>query len=226
MKKKITNPGVIMNFDVVAKLDSCLARDGQWQEARYGWEDYVQRKDDFILWHFSKDRLQHLDRDILVELFEDYLWAQRRVPRSKETIVDEMLELGLGKIRLGFENLLYSDRPIPERFDGAVSELHGLGAASISEILAHHDKHDYAIWNGLALEGLRFLQVPDKYLPHRNPIIGQDYAEYCRIAKVLISQISKRFPHYNDLLQLDFILYFTSLRLGDHPGHYPYLDLR
>jgi hypothetical protein len=222
MKKKIANPGVITNFDrvfdLVAEVDSCLGRDDDLQEASDQWKAEVQDKDDLISQYLSKRELQRLNRQILVKLLK-HLWAQNSVPRSKDNIVDKMIALGLGRIRVGFENLLYSHRPISDRFDSAVSELLGLGAASISEILAHHDKHKYAIWNSRALEGLRMLQVGDKYLPYGNPINGAGYAEYCRTAQELISQISKKYPHYNDLLQLDFILYFAPLCLGDQPGN-------
>lgn len=123
-----------------------------------------------------------------------------------------MLKSCLDNIRSAFNYLLYSDDPISKRYDHIRSNVRMMGAACISEILAHHDHSKYPIWNSRSKAGLIALGIPEMSLPKSAQISGSQYQSFCDLVGEVRQQIASQYPEFRDLFTLDFLLYYISLQ--------------
>jgi hypothetical protein len=185
-----------------------LETDGQqWQKER-------KDKDEFFARYFSEQQIENLEEGTLRELIH-ILWAYNGWT-NKDWLLEEMLRSGLPAIRSAFKQLLYGTDPISKRFDLVRKNVRMMGAACISEILAHHNHREYAIWNSRSREGFVALGISELQLPKSAQISGSQYASYCKLAQDARSQAAREYPEFDDLFKLDFLLYFVSLQ-GIHP---------
>jgi hypothetical protein len=164
-------------------------------------------KDAFIGNYFASGNIEKLDEGVLRQLI-GILWSFEMWTK-KDWLLEQMLQSGLPKIRDAFQNLLYSDKALAERFD-QMKEIKMMGAATISEILAHHDHDNYPIWNRRAKGSLIRLGVDESHLPKSSQITGFQYEAFVKIVKSVFSKVSQAYPDINDLLKFDFLLYYIS----------------
>lgn len=174
----------------------------QWQKER-------QDKDAFFARYFAEQQIDSLDEGVLRELIH-ILWAFNGWT-NKDWLLQEMLRSGLPAIRSSFKQLLYGTEPIPKRFDYIRKNVRMMGAACISEILAHHDHTEYPIWNSRSRQGLAVLGVDEARLPKSAQISGSQYASYCKLVQDVRSQVAREDPGFDDLFKLDFLLYYISI---------------
>ena len=174
------------------------------------WKEQVEIKDKFFSRHFSKEELPHLEEGTLRELIH-MLWAFA-VWTNKDYLLQEMLKSGIDKIRKAFSYLLYSDDPIYKRFDYVRSNVRMMGAAGISEMLALHDRSKYPVWNSRSKAGLIVLGIPETSLPKSLQISGSQYQTFCDLVEKVFSQIASKYPEFEDLFTLDFLLFYISLQ--------------
>jgi hypothetical protein len=127
-----------------------------------------------------------------------------------------MLQSGLPKIRESFRILLYGDKSLAERFD-QMGEIKMMGSATISEILTHHDPTEYAIYNRRAKSSLIKLGISEKSLPKYAQISGSQYEAYVKVVKGVLEKVRQAYPDINDLLKLDFLLYYISAYVEEKP---------
>lgn len=189
--------------DIVPKFQQYLATEGKQ------WLDERQEKDRFFQRHFSAQALDNLDEGVVRELIY-ILWAFNGWT-NKDYIVEEMLQSGLATIRDAFRQLLFGNDPVVKRFNEVKKNVRMMGAASISEILAHHDHETYPIWTSRSRQGLIGLGVSDDLLPRSVQISGSQYESFCKLVKNVRAEISTVYPEYSDLFKLDLLLYFISL---------------
>ena len=181
-----------------------LEVDGQrWQKER-------RDKDEFFARYFSERQIENLEEGTLRELIY-ILWAYNGWTNN-DLLLEEMLRSGLPTIRSAFKQLLYGTDPISKRFDHVRKNVRMMGAACISEILAHHNHKECPIWNSRSREGFVSLGVSEVQLPKSAQISGSQYASYCKLAQDARSQVAKEYPEFDDLFKLDFLLYFVSLQ--------------
>ena len=180
------------------------------------WREERQEKDAFFSKYFAEHEIDNLEEGTLRQLIRT-LWAFNGWT-NKEWLLQEMLTSGLPGIRKAFAELLYGSAPISERFDSFRGHVRMVGAASISEILAHLDAKAYPIWNRRSRQGLIDLGVDESALPKSSQISGAQYASFCELAKDVLSQVSREYKGFDDLLTLDFLLYFVSLHAHDVPA--------
>ncbi|MCR4437708.1 MAG: hypothetical protein QHJ34_01525 [bacterium] len=131
---------------------------------------------------------------------------------NKDWLLQEMLRSGLPSIRSAFKRLLYGSEPIAARFDDMKKHVRMMGAACISEILAHHDHAKYAIWNTRSKRGLVLLGVEERLLPRSSQISGVQYQSFCALMQDVRAQIARVAPEFDDLFKLDFLPYYASLQ--------------
>ena len=172
------------------------------------WKEERADKDEFFATYFAEDRIDELEEGTLRELIH-ILWAFNSWT-NKDWLLQEMLRSGLPPIRRLFRQLLYGDGPMAARFDGVRKDVRMMGAASVSEILAHHDRDKYPIWNKRSRQGLIGLGVDDSQLPKSAQISGSQYVSFCQLVRDNRGQIADDYPEFGDLLTLDFLLYFIS----------------
>jgi hypothetical protein len=188
---------------VLPRFRSFLQTEGeQWQKER-------QEKDKFFACYFSEEQIDSLDEGVLRELIH-ILWAFNSWT-NKDWPLQEMLRSGLPVIRDAFKQLLYGADPLPNRFDGIKKTVRMMGAACISEILAHHDHTEYSIWNRRSRQGLIALGVDESDLPKSAQISGAQYPAYCKLAQDVRSQVAEVDPLFDDLMKLDLLLYYIAL---------------
>lgn len=179
------------------------------------WKKEREDKDAFFAKYFSKDQIDKLDEGTLRELIH-LLWAFNGWT-NKDWLHEQMLKSGLPAIRLAFKNLLYGTDSLAKRFDGVRNNIYMMGAASISEILTHHDHTKYPIWNRRSRKGLVILGVDEPLLPKAAQISGSQYHEFCSLVEKVRAQIAVSYPEFTDLFILDFLLYFVSTQITRKP---------
>jgi len=181
-----------------------LETDGQqWQKER-------QAKNEFFARHFAEQQIDSLDEGALRELIH-ILWAFNGWT-NKDWLLQEMLRSGLLAIRSAFKQLLYGKDPIAKRFDLVKKNVRMMGAACISEILAHQNHEEYPIWNSRSRQGLVSLGIDEAQLPRSAQISGAQYSSFCQLVRGIRNQVAKEYPEVSDLFKLDFLLYFVSLQ--------------
>lgn len=189
--------------DFVPKFHEFLNAEGAvWQAER-------NEKDKFFARHFGRDALEELEEGTLRQLIHT-LWAFNGWT-NKDWLLKELLQSGLPTIRKAFDQLLYGDDPIRKRFDHVRTSVRMMGAASISEILAHHDHSQYPIWNSRAREGLVLLGIADELLPKSSQISGAQYETFCELMQNVQQEIAREFEEFEDLFTLDYLLYYASV---------------
>lgn len=171
------------------------------------WTRERVEKQQFFDEHFSKEALESLGEGELRKLLQ-ILWSFE-MWTSKDYVFEEMLKSGIERIRKGFQVLLYSNKPLAERFDYVKKNVRMMGAAAISEILTHFDE-ECAIWNRRAREGLIFLGVPEGELPKSSQIRGKKYQDYCGLAKRVLGEVQSCCSSIQTLFDLDLLLFFIS----------------
>jgi len=188
---------------IVPQFHRFLEKEGrQWKEER-------EEKDQFFARYFAEQEIDNLEEGTLRELIH-ILWAFNGWT-NKDWLLEEMLRSGLPTIKSAFRQLLYGDEPIAKRFDRIRKNVRMMGAASVSEILAHHDRERYPIWNRRSRQGLIGLGISESQLPKSSQISGSQYASFCELVHDVRSQIANEYPEFADLFTLDFLLYFTSI---------------
>jgi hypothetical protein len=189
--------------DIVPQFHAFLQTEGvQWREER-------QEKDRFFAKYFSEAEIDNLEEGTLRELIH-ILWAFNGWT-NKDWLLEEMLRSGLPEIRTAFRQLLFGDAPVAKRFDLVKTKVRMMGAACVSEILAHHDHEKYPIWNSRSRQGLASLGIHESLLPKSAQISGSQYANFCKLVQDVRNQIVVKYPEFSDLFELDFLLYFVSL---------------
>jgi hypothetical protein len=172
------------------------------------WIDERNEKDQFFEDHLSREALKSIDEGTIRELIH-LMWATNAWT-NKDYLHKEMLKSGIDTIRDALDTLFYGDGSIRERFDAVQDNVHMMGAASISELLAHHDHTTYPIWNQRSKDALVQLGVNQENLPKSKNISGKQYAEFCEIVQDVFNEIRDVYPDCDDLFELDFLLYYIS----------------
>jgi len=140
---------------------------------------------------------------------------------NKDWLLEQMLETEIQKIRNAFKDLLYGDQPLSHRFNN-ITRIKMFGAASISEILTHHDHLKYPIWNRKAKAGLIKLGVNPESLPKSSQISGAQYEDFCALVNSVFNEVKEIIPEVIDLFELDYLLYFVSTELEKEKGEAEY----
>jgi len=176
------------------------------------WIKEREDKDVFFKKYFNEESIEKIDEGILRELFH-ILWAFI-FWSNKDYLLDQMLVSGLSEIITAFKDLLYGSETLAKRFD-KMRDIKVMGAASISEILCHHDHNKYPIWNRRAKDGLIKLGVDPNLIPKSSQIRGNQYENYCSLVRSVHKQVQIIIPDIQDLLQLDLLLYYVSTVVGE-----------
>jgi hypothetical protein len=201
--------GVSMSDINRSFLDRIMPKFREWLKTEEGEKFAVEReeKDHFIRTYFTADKVEEIDEGILRQLIR-ILWSFE-MWTNKDWLLDQMLQSELPEIREAFKNLLYGRDSLAGRFD-KIREIRMMGAATISEILAHHDHSTYPIWNKRAKRSLIKLGINANLLPKSSQISGSQYANFVKVVKPLFKTVSQSYPEINDLLMFDFLLYYIS----------------
>jgi hypothetical protein len=156
-------------------------------------------------------------KQMTTEEFTEYiakLWAMR-IWGNKQYVVDKLIEdNGFPAIVNQFSELVWSDKPIAERWDKFLKTVKGVGPAMISEILCHTHPEKYMLWNRRAYVALDHLGVEN--LPRYNyQHNGKKYEELCNIAKQIAKEIESMGSIEANLLTVDYFMW-DQLQVEDN----------
>jgi len=190
-------------------LDKVIPRFREYLETEQAkqWTEERKNKGLFFKINFSQENISKIDEGVLRDLIRN-LWAFNGWT-NKDWLLDQMLESGLSDIREAFRILLYSNKPLATRFD-KMRKIRMMGAASISEILAHHDYMKYPIWNRRSKDGLIKLGIDSSQFPKSAQISGSQYESFCNLVSNVFTRINEKYNGIDDLFKLDFLLYYIS----------------
>ncbi|MFY9282826.1 MAG: hypothetical protein WAO56_01770 [Miniphocaeibacter sp.] len=126
---------------------------------------------------------------------------------NKKYIVNKLIaDNGFENIKKELSNLIYGNNNIEKRWDNFLSNIKGLGAASISEILSHVYPNDYAIFNSRSVKCLEYLKV-EKMPKYNYQYTGSKYIEVCEKTKEIAEILENRGIKNVDLITVDYFLW-------------------
>ena len=197
-------------------LDKIMPKFKAWLKTEEGkaFADDRKSKDAFFATYFADNEIEKIDEVILRKLI-GILWSFAGWT-NKDWLLNQMLQSGLPKIKDAFKSLLYSDKKLAKRFD-QMRAINFVGAATISEILAHHDSSEYPIWNRRAKSSIIKLGINPASLPKSSQITGSQYEDYVKVVKPAFQKVNQNYPEISDLLKFDFLLYYISAQIEEKP---------
>jgi hypothetical protein len=172
----------------------------------------AERKAFYQAW--TEARFFSMDDDGFLE-FMSKLWALE-MWGSKPHIVNYIIERNtLSKIREELAELVWSARPIAERWDRFRKNIRDMGPAQISEVLCHTHPAEFVLWNKRVRNAFITLGV-EKTPRHDYQLTGARYAELCGIGRQIGESLAAAGMEEVDLLLVD---YFLWQELGGKDAH-------
>ncbi len=168
--------------------------------------DWDERKEIIRTYQsFDREKIRAMDEEDLYEYISP-LWAML-IWGNKRYVVDKMIEdNGLETIKKELAALLWTDKPIENRWDQFRKTVKGMGPAMISEILCKTHPEDFMLWNRRAQIGLDYLGVEE--LPRYDyQLDGKKYKELCNISKKIAEELRKAGFEDNSLLMVDYFIW-------------------
>lgn len=155
--------------------------------------------------NYNREKIMQMTEENLYEYISP-LWAML-IWGNKRYVVDKLIEdNGLETIKEELKILLWSDKPIENRWDRFRKTIKGMGPAMISEILCKTHPHKYMLWNRRAQIGLDYLEVEG--LPRYDyQLDGKKYKELCDKAKGIADELKKAGFEDDSLLMVDYFIW-------------------
>ncbi len=182
--------------------------------AAYYEENWAERKERKNYYQsFSKDKLLAMTEEEFLEYISK-LWSML-IWGNKKYVVDKMIaDNGFTMLKKQLAELLYGTNPIEKRWDVFLKSIKGMGPATISELLTYANPQEYVIFNKTTILCYGYLDIPD--MPKYNyQYTGKKYAEVCRTAKEIASELRKAGAEDYDLLAVDYFMWDEILPLAE-----------
>ena len=183
------------------KLKKELSVNGEWYKERHEREKRYKKI-------FSRDNIKHLSQKDLEKIIKG-LWATQ-IWGNKDYFFNKLIEdNGLEKIKRELYQLLYSDKPISERFERFRKNIKGLGVSSITEILVFVFPEKYCLWNDKPKTVLPRIGFDD-LLPKRvfkYQVNGDDYIKCNEVLRKIMIELKKNGIKKIDFVDLDIFLW-------------------
>jgi len=150
------------------------------------------------------DRMTELEfGQVISTLWASQMWGK------KSYLVGKLIEdNGLPHLVASLKALLWSEEPIPSRYDAFRGAIKGLGPASITEILALVHPAQCGIWNDKARKALGYLGFRETFPALRKyQISGQDYQRFNALLGDIADELARAGISPADLLEVDYFLF-------------------
>ncbi len=194
-----------MNNQLLQKHIQNYKERGEKNPAQYQ-SDMTDREEHARLYlNSDREQILQMDEEGLYEYISP-LWAML-IWGNKRYVVDKLIEdNGLDTLKNELVILLWSDKPIEQRWDRFRKNIKGMGPAMISEILCKTHPDQYMIWNRRAKMGLDYLGVED--LPRYDyQLDGNKYNELCEVAEEISKELVKAGFEDDSLLMVDYFIW-------------------
>ena len=146
---------------------------------------------------------------VMSKLWANELWTNKQYP------VERVLSsISIEDLKARLSDLLWSNRPLPQRYDEFRKVVKGMGPAQITEILSFTNPREYGIWNRRSREALRTLGLGDIVPVGKYDISGSEYERFNAVLKNIAPILkSEEIPDPN-LLDVDLFLYYVAAIAG------------
>ncbi len=136
------------------------------------------------------------------------LWASR-MWSNKGYFVEQLIhDNGLPRLRQGLQLLLWDDGTLASRYDAFRKGIKGLGAASITELLAFVHPKDCGLWNDRARKALDVLGFGELFPAiQKSQIGGAEYQAFNDLIGLIRDELARRGLRWLDLLDVNYFLY-------------------
>lgn len=138
------------------------------------------------------------------------LWASRIWGNKAYHVQKIISENGIEQIRDSFVSLLDGSRTEGERYERFLSEVKGLGPASVTEMLCYLAPARCGIWNRRAREALKMLGLDSFVNPDKYRLSGVEYQQFNAVLASVADELRGAGLAIEDLLFVDFFLYDVS----------------
>ena len=169
-------------------------------------DDWSERQEHITKYQaYDEETIQAMDEEDIYEYISP-LWAMQ-IWGNKRYVTDNLIEdNGLEYFKEELVELLWSDKPVEERWDRFRKNIKGMGPAMISELLCKTHPNKYIVWNRRAEVGLNYLGVDD--LPKYDyQLDGKKYKELCNIEKEIAQELSKVGFEDDSMLVVDYFIW-------------------
>lgn len=198
------------------KLNSAISefiKKKKFNSAYYeeNWAERKERKEYYQ--SFTKDKLIAMTEDEFLEYISK-LWSML-IWGNKKYVVDKLIaDNGFVALKKQLAELLYGTSSIEKRWDVFLKSIKGMGPATISELLTYANPQEYVIFNKTTILCYGYLDIPD--MPKYNyQYTGKKYAEVCKIAKEISTELEKAGAEDYDLLAVDYFMWDEILPLAE-----------
>ncbi len=133
------------------------------------------------------------------------LWASR-IWGDKGYLVGKLIyDNGLPRLTDQIQRLLWGKGSLPTRYDTFRKTIKGLGAASITEMLAFVHPDECSLWNDIVRQALGILGFD---VPRKNQISGEEYQTLNDVIGTIRNQLEQEHNIGDlDFLSMDWFLY-------------------
>jgi len=163
--------------------------------------------------YFSEERIDHLTRDDLIDLYNyspailGYaLYNEVNILKEAEGLIDAV---GAEEFRKKIKFLLHGNGSLAERYAEVITSTTSVNHSVTSEILSYYSPSEYACLNGVAEKSLIFLDLAEPEAPRTGKRCGEYYLQFNAIARELLNEIRKENDpvlHNADFTTLDYFL--------------------
>jgi hypothetical protein len=153
------------------------------------------------------------------------LWASRLWSKKSYIVAQLIQDNGLPTLRGELRKLLWGRAALAGRFNGFRQAVRGLGAASITEILAFVHPEECAPWNDRARKALDLLGFRAAFPAIRkSQINGQEYQTFNNLLALIRDELAAHGIRWLDLLGVNYFLY-EVWKLGERAREQAELDI-
>jgi len=161
----------------------------------------------------AKDTLREFTEADFVKVMSK-LWANQ-LWTNKQYLAERVLSsMSIDDLKAHLSDLLWSDKPLSQRYDEFRRMVKGMGPAQITEILSFINPKEYGIWNRRSREALEILGLGDIVPVKKYDISGSEYERFNAVLKEICAILrSEDLPNPN-LLDVDLFLYYVASTAG------------
>ena len=143
--------------------------------------------------------------ELVAMLWASQMWGNKQYLAQK-IITDN----GIEKLRRELKALLDTSSPVETRYERFLSQIKGLGPASVTEMLCYIQPETCGIWNQKARQALKILGLGNYVNPDKYRLSAGEYKAFNQVLRSISEELKAAGFQDVDLLFVDFFLYEVS----------------
>jgi len=138
------------------------------------------------------------------------LWASQMWGNKQYLALKIITDNGIEKLRRELKALLDTSSPVETRYERFLSQIKGLGPASVTEMLCYIQPETCGIWNQKARQALKILGLGNYVNPDKYRLSAGEYKAFNQVLRSISEELKAAGFQDVDLLFVDFFLYEVS----------------